>query len=200
MFITDDYQKLIQDQEFNQALSIDRELNIAVREVLTTHEVTLTTLKKLKNDIEETHNIIQKVKVGGTVITATGSVISLAGFGLSFFTFGTSLTLTGVGTTLYGVGGVICVGAEICDIILTQRDLNHAQRVLDTDREMMENAMKLDDKLAKLIRSLEHKYPTISSSDIKTLIRQFALPILNSVQSVYLSKDGVLETGKGVFL
>ena len=71
------------------------------------------TLKKLKNDIEETHNIIQKVKLGETVITAAGSVISLAGIGLSFYTFGASLTLTGVGTALYGVGGVTRVGAEI---------------------------------------------------------------------------------------
>lgn len=105
--------------------------------MLTTHKVTLTTLKKLKNDIEQTHNVIQKVKVGGTVITAAESIISLAGFGLSFFTFGASLTLTGVGTTLYGVGGVTCVGAEISNVILTQRDLNHAQKVLDTDREMI---------------------------------------------------------------
>lgn len=56
----------------------------------------------------------------------------------------------------------------------------------------------MDDKLAKLISSLEHKYPTIPSSDIKTLIRQHALPILNGIHSVYLSKDGVLEIGKGI--
>lgn len=156
------------------------------------------TLKKVKNDIEETHNIIQKVKLGGTVITAAGSVISLAGFGLSFYTFGASLTLTGVGTALYGVGGATCFGAEICNVTLTQYDLNHAQRVLDTDREMMDNAMKLDDKLAKLISSLEHKYPTIPSSDIKKLIRKYALPSFNGIHSVYLSKDGVLEIGKGI--
>ena len=154
--------------------------------------MTLLTLKKLKNDLEETHNVIQKVKVGGTMITATGSVISLAGFGLSFFSFGASLTLTGVGTALYGVGGMTYVSADISNVILTQRDLNHAQRLLDTDREMMDNAMKLDDKLAKLISSLEHKYPTIPSSDIKKLIRQHALPLLNGI-------DGVLEIGKGVF-
>ena len=63
----------------------------------------------------------------------------------------------------------------------------------------MDNAMKLDDKLAELTSSLEHKYPTIPSNDIKKLIRQHALPLLNGIHSVYQSKDGVLEIGKGSF-
>jgi hypothetical protein len=158
--------------------------------------VTLTNLKKLKNSVEETHNIIQKVKLGGTIITSTGSVLSLTGFGLSFFTLGTSYALTGAGTALYGVGGVVCAGAEICNVILTQRDLNNAQIILDTDREMMDSAKKLDDKLAKLIRSLEHKYPTIPSSDIRKLLMLHARTLINGL---YQSKNGVLDAGKVLF-
>jgi hypothetical protein len=133
------------------------------------------------------------------VITAAGSVISLTGFGLSFFTLGTSLALTGAGTALYGVGGVICTSAEITNVILIQRDLKNAQIVLDMDREVMDSAKKLDDKLAKLIHSLEHKYPTIPSSDIKKLIRLYALPLLNGINCVYQLKDGVLDIGRAIF-
>ena len=122
----DDCQKLVQDPEFEQTLSTANELNIALIKVLTTREVTLTILNKLKKNIEENHNILQKVKLGGTVTTAAGSVTSLTGFGLSFFTFGTSLALTGVGTALYGIGGVACTGAEISNHILTERDLKNA--------------------------------------------------------------------------
>lgn len=191
----DDCQKLVQDPEFEQTLSTANELNIALMKLLTTREVTLTTLNKLKKDTEETHNILQKVKLGGTVTTAAGSVISLTGFGLSFFTFGTSLALTGVGTALYGIGGVACAGAGISNYILTEWDLKNAQIALDADRDMMESAKRLDDKLAKLISSLEHKYPNIPSSDIKQLIRLYAL-LFNSM---YLSKDGVSDIGRAVF-
>ena len=199
MFTIDDCQKLVQDPEFEQALSTAYELNLALMEVLRTREVTLTTLNKLKTNIEETHNIIQKVKIGGTVITAAGSVISLTGFGLSFFTYGASLGLTGVGSALYRVGGVAYAGAEICNIVMTQRDLKNAQKILDTDRKMMERAMKLDGKLANLISSLERKYPTIPSSDVKNMIRLYALPLFNVVQNLYLSKDGVMDIGRAVF-
>lgn len=158
--------------------------------VLTTREVTLTSLNKLKKNIEETHNIVQKVKLGGTVITAAGSVISLTGFGLSFFTYGTSLSLTGVGTALYRVGGFTRAGAEIGRLVLTQRDLQNAQIILDTDREMMDSAKKLDDKLEKLICSLEHKYPPVPSSDIKRFIRLYALPLFSGM---YQLTEGVLD-------
>lgn len=195
----DNWQKLVQDPEFNQTLSIVYELNIALIKVLNTREVTLTTLSKLKKNIEENHNIAQKVKLGGKVITAAGSVVSLAGFGLSFFTYGASLGLTGVGSALYGVGGVTCAAIEIGNLAITQRDLKKAQIILDTDREMMENAKKLDDKLANLIRSLEHKYPTIPSNDIKELVRLYASPLISGLYNVYLSKDGVLDIGRAVF-
>ena len=195
----DDCQKLVQDPEFEQALSTVYELKLALMEVLTTRKVTLTSLNELKTNIEETHNIVQKIKLGGTVITAAGSVISLAGFGLGFFTCGASLVLTGVGSALYGVGGVAHAGAEISNIVMTQRDLTNAQLILDTDREMMERAMKLDGKLANLISSLEHKYPTIPSSNVKKMIRLYALPLFSGVHNLHLSKDGVLDIGRAVF-
>ena len=199
LFAIDDCLKLIEDPEFEQALSTIHELNLTLMKVLTTREVTLTTLNELKNNIEETHNIVQKVKLGGTVVTAAGLVISLTGFGLSFFTFGASLGLTGVGSVLYGVGGAACAGADIGNLVMTQWDLRNAQIILDTDKEMMESAMKLDGKLANLISSLEHKYPTIPSSDVKEMIRLYALPLFNGVHNLYLSKDGVLDIGRAVF-
>ena len=196
----DNWQKLVQDPEFNQTLSIVYELNIALIKVLNTREVTLTTLSELKKNIEENHNIAQKVKPGGKVIKAAGSIVSLAGFGLSFFTYGASLGLTGVGSALYGVGEVTCAAIEISgNLAITQRDLKNAQIILDTDREMMENAKKLVDKLANLIRSLEHKYPTIPSNDIKELVRLYASLLISGLQNVYLSKDGVLDIGRAVF-
>lgn len=181
----DNCQKLVQDPEFEQTLSTVYELYIALMKALSTREVTLTNLNKLKKDIEENHNSFQKIKLGGKVITAAGSVLSLAGFGSSFFTFGASLGLTGVGSVLYGVGGVTCAIADIGNLAMTQQNLKNAQMILDTDREMMESAKKLDDKLANLISSLEHKYPTIPSSDIKKLIRLYATPLMSGLYNVH---------------
>ena len=73
------------------------------------------------------------------------------------------------------------------------------QIALDADRDMMESAKRLDDKLAKLISSLEHKYPNIPSSDIKQLIRLYALSLFNSIDGMYQFKDGVLDIGRAVF-
>ena len=166
--------------------------------VLATREVTLANLTKLKQNIEESYNIRQKVKIGGTAITIAASALSLAGLGLSFFTSGTSLVLTGVATALHGAGGVTHAGADIVYLAVEQRDLKDAQMALDTDREMMESAKKLNDQLANLISSLEHKYPSIPSKDIKELIRLYAPPILNGLYDLHLSKDGIYGIGRAI--
>lgn len=156
----EDYQKLINDSELEQATATFSNLNEAIATLLGSRETTIRSLKRLKHEVEESYDKSRKARIAGTTGTVAGSVLAITGFGLSFVTFGASLGLTIAGTILAAGGGLTIAGADIGYLVVSQQDLKRAQEALDVDREMMEKAKKLQKELVQLLDSLVNKYPT----------------------------------------
>ena len=168
----EDCQNLIDDPQFEQAMTTLSNLTGAIATVLSTRETTLRNLKKLKREVEESYDKSRKVLIGGTMGTVVGLTLISIGTGLSFVTLGASLGFTATGTILCAVGGVTAASADIRHRVVSQHNFKHVQMALDTDREMMEKAKRLDDELATLLDSLVVRYPTIPQDDISTILHQ----------------------------
>ena len=197
----EDLQNLIDDPQFEQAMTTLNNLNGAIVIVLSTRETTLRNLKKLKREVEESYDKSRKALIGGTTGTVVGSALAITGFGLSFFTFGASLGFTVAGTVLSAAGGVTAAGADIGYLVVTQHNFKHVQMALDTDREMMEKAKRLNDELATLLDSLAVRYPTIPQEDTFTILHQcqrFGKPAAKAMWSGYKLIDGAFDIGKTV--
>ena len=139
----EDYQKLIDDPELEQATATLSNLNEAIVNLLGSRETTIRSLKWLKHEVEESYDKSRKARIAGTTGTIVGSVLAITGFGLSFVTFGASLGLTIAGSILAASGGLTIAGADIGYQVVSHQDLKQAQKALDFDREKMEKAKKV---------------------------------------------------------
>ena len=194
-----EYKKFIEDGEFQEALDTLTDFKTAIRLLLTSRESSIRFLKKLKKEVEESYDKSRKARIGGTVGTVVGSGLAITGFGLSFVTFGASLALTVIGATMSAAGGITLAGADIGYLVVSQMDLKQAQKVLDVDREMMEKAQKINEKLDKLLESLEEKYPTIPKEGIWQMVRhcwQYGKPAGKALWSGYKLIDGTFDVAR----
>ena len=197
----EDCQNLIDDPQFKQAMTTLSNLTGAIATVLSTRETTLRNLKKLKREVEESYDKSRKVLIGGTTGTVVGLALISIGTGLSFVTLGASLGFTATGFILFAVGGVTAAGADVRHRVVSQHNFKHVQMALDTDREMMEKAKRLDDELATLLDSLVVRYPTIPQDDISTILHQcqrFGKLAAKAMWSGYKLIDGAFDIGKTV--
>ena len=165
-------EELINDPQFQEAVSTMTDLKTAIRLLLTSRESSIKILQKLKAEVEDSYDKSRKARIGGTVGTVVGSAMAITGFGLSFVTFGTSLVFTVIGASLSAAGGLTLAGADIGYLVVSQLDLKNAQKVLDVDREMMEKAKKLNEKLVGLLDSLAERFPSIPKADIWQILHQ----------------------------
>ena len=133
--------------------------------------------------------------------TVVGSTLAIAGFGLSFVTFGLSLGLTAAGTILSAAGGVTVAGANIGYLAVSSRSLKHAKMAVETDQEMMEEAKKLNNKLAKIVDSLVEKYPTFTRDDILVMLcncARYGKAYAKVLWSGYKIVDGGFDIGRTI--
>ncbi len=122
-----------------------------VLEILSNRDLTITTLKELKREVEESYDKSRKAKIAGSATAITGSVIAIIGFGLIPVTFGGSLALSVAGSVIAGAGGITSGGAAIGYGVAAKRRLDAAQKACDKDRQGMEKASELASQLEVLL-------------------------------------------------
>ena len=133
--------------------------------------------------------------------TVAGSALAITGFGLSFVTFGLSLGLTVAGTVLSAAGGATVAGANIGYLAVSSLSLKHAKMAVETDQETMEEAKKLNEKLAKIVDSLVEKYPTFTRDNIFAMLcdcARYGKEYVKVLWSGYKIVDGVFDVGRTI--
>ena len=194
---------LLQDPQLQEAAEIGEEFKSSIERCLTVRETTLKSLRKLKHETEESYDKSRKARIGGTVATITGATIGIIGFGLGFVTAGIGLVVLGVtGAVIAGAGSVTVGGAEIGYLAVSQLNIKHAQAACDTDREAMQEAKNLHEKLTSCIESLQKKHPRFSEEDILAMVIKtvkYGVPAAKGMFSSYKLVDAVWEVGRSIF-
>ena len=193
---------LLQDPQLQEAVQIGKELKSSIESCLAVRDITLENLRKLKHNTEESYDKSRKARIGGTVATITGATIGIIGFGLSFVTFGASLGLTVAGGILAGAGGITIGGAEIGNFAVSKTHLKNAQAACDTDREAMEKAKHLHDRLASCIESLQTRHPRFSEERIRTIVInmvKYGKSGVRGAYSAYQLIDAAWDAGRNIY-
>ena len=193
---------LLQDPQLQEAIQIGKEFKSSIESCLAVRDITLENLRKLKHNTEESYDKSRKARIGGTVATITGATLGIVGFGLSFVTFGASLGLMVAGGIIAGAGGVTIGGAEIGNFAVSKSNLKSAQAACDTDREAMEKAKHLHDRLASCIESLQTKHPRFSEERIRTIVVnmvKYGKSGVKGAYSAYKLIDAAWDVGRNIY-
>lgn len=193
---------LLQDPQLQEAVQIGNELKSSIEACLAIRDITLENLRKLKHNTEESYDKSRKARIAGTVGTITGATIGVVGFGLSFVTFGASLGLTVAGGILAGAGGVTIGGAEIGNFAVSKTHLKNAQAACDTDREAMEKAKHLHDRLTSCIESLQTRHPKFSEERIRAIVINMVKYGKSGVKGAYGAYqliDAAWDVGRNIY-
>ena len=164
------YRRLIIDPEFEQAVIALQNLLCAISRAIGHREESLTELKQLKKEIEESYDKSRKARIAGAVASVCGSGLAILGFGLSFVTLGASLGIAIPGTLLASAGGVTFAGADIGYFIQSSKNLKKAQRACNADREMINRVQQLHAILNDNVEALARRHSSIPMENIWTVL------------------------------
>ena len=195
------YRRLIIDPEFEQAVIALQNLLCAISRAIGHREESLTELKQLKEEIEESYDKSRKARIAGSVTSVCGSGLAILGFGLSFVTLGVSLGIAIPGTLMAAAGGITFAGADIGYFIQSSKNLKKAQRACSADREMINRVRQLHAILNDNVEALARRHSSIPMENIWTVLGfswNIARPAGRGLWNGYKLIDSMFEGGKAV--
>ena len=193
--------KLVKDPEFNDAIKEVTDLIKSLENLLSKREITLTNVRKMKQDVEDSYNETRKTRIPSTLATATGSTLSIIGYALTPVTAGGSLALSVVGGVMAASGGAYIAYSEMKYYNVSQSTLKQAQNACDIDRNLMKKVEADGKKLACHIESLAKKHNASSDSIYDTI--KSKVDVATKVGKVFYNGykliDSVADTGRVVY-
>jgi hypothetical protein len=192
---------LIVDPEFEQAVIALQNLLCTISRAIGHREESLTELKQLQKEIEESYDKSRKARIAGAAASICGSSLAILGFTLSFVTFGASLGIGIPGTALAAAGGLTLAGADIGYFIQSSKNLKKAQKACNTDRETINRVQRLHAILNDNVEGLASRHSSIPKENIWTILRfslNIARPAGRGLWNGYKLIDTLFEGGKAV--
>ena len=177
---------LIGDTRFKEGVETIKELSSILLVWLTKRDDTITLLKDLQKQVEESYQKRTVSKVAGASAAMVGSALGIVGFGLSFVTFGASLGLLipglkvkccltynftisnpiHVGAIIGGAGAVTMAGADVGDWLVSRSHVKTAEQAVERDRESFVILKEKAETLKKKIDELAEEYPSLPKEKI----------------------------------
>ncbi|ESO90073.1 hypothetical protein LOTGIDRAFT_164376 [Lottia gigantea] len=103
----------------------------------------LTILSEERKALDKLASDVQICKISGGVAGTVGTGLVIGGFAASFFTFGTSLIVSGVGAGVGGFSTLVASGASIADFVISKREENLINKLLEKDEKCLEKIQHL---------------------------------------------------------